>query len=30
MASRRKAAADSMADLIPVADVLRSTMGDYT
>ena len=30
MASRRTAAADSMADLIPVADVLRSTMGDYT
>jgi hypothetical protein len=30
MAGKRKAAADSMADLIPVADVLRSTMGDYT
>jgi hypothetical protein len=30
MASKRKATADSMADLIPVADVLRSTMGDYT
>ena len=30
MPSKRKASADSMADLIPVADVLRSTMGDYT